>query len=349
MSEIDSSLVYKGFWINRSYGTILGATITTDNASGNVIVAFLAIIVSIATGHLWNLFLFAIYQMRSDTEHSDGLFLQQQVLIRSLPSPGTAFLDFTRLGWAWRAHTLRPLNRSVVFAVFSLVYAIAALISGIFSSYVVSSSHIEVLAHNSGCSSINLTTLSSGESEYVVKVTGSAEQYSDTCYTVNNVPSQCEIYVKPRIDFKISTDNCPFESQICRNSTPPAVVLDSGLLDSNYDFGINASPKQRVKFRRKSVCAPLVTEGYSSFLTTSEYYSHGLESRPLLPGEVFYTLTYFSGNASTNVTFIHSSVENNITLDYAFRQVHVLSQLHCPAFFDSFAEPMGATLDGYLN
>jgi hypothetical protein len=60
-----------------------------------------------------------------------------------------------------------------------------------------------------------------------------------------------------------SNASCPFDDSICL-SKDSNLVLDSGLMDSLDDFGLNWAPQSRFKLRYKTHCAPLVIEGYSS-------------------------------------------------------------------------------------
>lgn len=41
------------------------------------------------------------------------------------------------------------------------------------------------------------------------------------------------------------------------------IEFDTGYLDSHLDLGMNTPPRDRVQIRRKTTCAPLVTEGYT--------------------------------------------------------------------------------------
>ncbi|KAL9615740.1 MAG: hypothetical protein Q9160_009297 [Pyrenula sp. 1 TL-2023] len=72
------------------------------------------------------------------------------------------------------------------------------------------------------------------------------------------------IFSSRKLDSKISTNvSCPFpgKDRICiRNSTNFRV--DTGLLDSHHDLGLNAALKDRIQFRRVIECGPIKTKGY---------------------------------------------------------------------------------------
>lgn len=46
--------------------------------------------------------------------------------------------------------------------------------------------------------------------------------------------------------------------------TTGAFIVDSGLMNSDSDFGINAPPSDQVTLRRVFTCTPLETNGFAS-------------------------------------------------------------------------------------
>ena len=43
--------------------------------------------------------------------------------------------------------------------------------------------------------------------------------------------------------------------------------LDTGLINSHFDLGINAPPEDRVEYRQVLECAPLRTDAFATFTT----------------------------------------------------------------------------------
>lgn len=74
------------------------------------------------------------------------------------------------------------------------------------------------------------------------------------------------MFVQKQIPRSILTNaSCPFPGtdKICmRNSTN--LRIDTGLIDSDEHFGMNARLEDRFKYREVIDCAPLRTKGYSS-------------------------------------------------------------------------------------
>ena len=112
MSEVPTQYVKRGLWVNVDRGPIMGRTITTDVQTGTVVVALLAILVTAALSHLWNITLFALYQLRNDVP-TDGLGRQQQALLRGSRPPITMVADLLKLCLVWRERTDRVFNRSI--------------------------------------------------------------------------------------------------------------------------------------------------------------------------------------------------------------------------------------------
>ncbi len=91
----------------------------------------------------------------------------------------------------------------------------------------------------------------------------SAENYARQCYTSLPAGVTCGIYVKKHLPPAVVDTNakCPFDPNVCKSSAGN-LYIDTGLLDSHYDFGRNTPPNRRIQFRRTVHCAPLATEGY---------------------------------------------------------------------------------------
>ena len=107
MSEAQNQFVKKGFWINWSQGSVMGCTLTVESATGNIVVALLALCTSIGMAQLFNLIAFLFHQFRARGKSSDGLFWQQQALLRTLPTPTALLADYVKLWWSWRGATER--------------------------------------------------------------------------------------------------------------------------------------------------------------------------------------------------------------------------------------------------
>jgi hypothetical protein len=150
---------------------VMGRTITADIQTGTVVVALLAILASLATSHVWNLITFLCHQLRGDDLPADGLFRRQQALLRTLPTPSSLLADWVKLWWAWRTKTQRAFVRSFAHFILALMFVAATIAVGVFSSYIVSSTNLEVLVSSPLCRPLDITPSSSNFVDNVDRLT----------------------------------------------------------------------------------------------------------------------------------------------------------------------------------
>ena len=339
MPETDSKSIFTGFWTDESTPGVLGSTWTMEQQYANFVVALIAILVSVGVNSAWSLLLFIVHQSRATAVPKDGLFRQQQVLLRSLGSPGSISLDSLKIAQAWSGFSSSAYLRCLVLTIVGLVFATGGLVAGVVSSGIVSLTDLRVLVKSSSCQQLNMTEYFSAESISTVgldtEVHNVAIAYADQCYGTWKAPSQCNSYVIPRISFNSSFGRSPF-GMLVEGNTDRALTLDSGYLDSNDVFGINARPRDRVEIRRKATCSPLESVSYTSIIDP------GLDPRPFrtnigrdpIPGERLYATHYgvgkFGLDAVYNATDVRSSLLSNITSRYHPTSVsEYASPLHC--------------------
>lgn len=257
----------------------MGKTITTDTTTGNVVVAVIAVLTTIGTKRCWNLALFAYHQMRVHSKRTDGLYRQQQALIRTLPGPASMFSDWTKLSWTWRTRVNRSFLRSLPLIILSLIFAALTIVVGIFSSYLVDSTNISILVSSPRCGPMDylsgyLYDNSTNQEkvwieDYSNKVTELSSQYVQDCYTnQTSTPERCRIYLHPSLPLTTGRTSCPFDTSMCKNISEPGLVTDTGLLSMKDQFGLNLAGKDDIKFRRKATCAVLDLEGHYDTYTT---------------------------------------------------------------------------------
>lgn len=87
------------------------------------------------------------------------------------------------------------------------------------------------------------------------------ESYYISCYENDPSTQACGLFTDENlyINYTEGTE-CPFAGDICALGKYSAISLDTGYLDSKV-LGINS--RYRPFFRRRSICAPLITDGYN--------------------------------------------------------------------------------------
>lgn len=117
-----STHIYHGAWTNWSRGRISGATITLGERDGGLLTAFIATFVTIVGAELWKIVCFVSHQLRSNSEPQDGLYHQQQFILRNAPTPGGAVWSFFQQSWFWSGKARQSLFRTLSWAFFGIAY-----------------------------------------------------------------------------------------------------------------------------------------------------------------------------------------------------------------------------------
>ncbi|KAK1750366.1 hypothetical protein QBC47DRAFT_407024 [Echria macrotheca] len=308
-----SNSVYTGFWINWSRGPIYGATVTLSRADAITLIAFIAFFVGWVGTCFWRIICFILHYMSSHPGEADGLFHQQQAVLRNASEPESGLRLSILLYWAWRRKGKQAFKRLLFVFVASLSCIVVAVITSVFSSRV-SEIGDEVLLVGNACAALGLfdtfpdkQAADIYEAYYIPKSVQdtsqiqSAANYVAQCYGSDSADG-CDTFVKRRLPIEIDQNAaCPFDESICK-SRDKNLVIKTGLLDSHDDLGINSRPEDRFKFRRVFSCAPLVTEGHKSD-TTDKYGNPAVGYN-------------YQSNTSRNFTYVWPNETAYIRADY---------------------------------
>jgi hypothetical protein len=323
--------IYADDYIDK--GRIWGSTFTLPASQGAFLIAFLAIYIRWTGGHLWNIICFLVHQHRSNPDPQDGLFHQQQALLRNAVVDTDTIWHATRLGYAWRRHTKSPIRRSSALVLLAALNWASFGVAGIFSSRVAVTRDAVLL--RPGTCGYSMTPMSanlmSTKPEILPKSINAmyvfgrwtakkAIAYVSSCYddeAMNTNDSMCQTYARRKIKSGRSRNvTCPFPNNLC----DAVVEMDSGYIDSNRHLGINSPPKDRIQFRKVSTCAVIpAEEKFATNWTTTtpserqvwdivandayRYYNLG----PLTP-----TKSYFWAQTKSlaNYTFVRSNTSS---------------------------------------
>ncbi|KAH7363722.1 hypothetical protein BKA66DRAFT_514601 [Pyrenochaeta sp. MPI-SDFR-AT-0127] len=268
--------VYLGVWTNWSQGSVAGRTLTVTQQNGGLLIAFIALFVTFTGTCFWMIMSFAIHQTQSQQTHQSAVYHQRQAILRNSDTSAAALWRLTRMLWTWRKHapnastrrTLLPLSTSIVtFCAFA--------VAGIFSSRVATSRGGEVLLIGDKCATLNASLFAHENwglvQTYITSRVRASANYASTCYANNSSAESCRTFIRNSLPLKVTQNvTCPFpgKDRICR-SPEGALRLDSGLLDSHYDLGINSPPSQRFLYRTVNQCAPIQSNGFTRSSSTA--------------------------------------------------------------------------------
>jgi hypothetical protein len=342
MPEVDSHFVKQGLWTNLDQGEIMGKTITTETRTGIIIIAILAVISTVGkdetavqstlshsdtdflsgTSHLWNMMVFLHYQIRATGCLADGLFHQQQAILRTLPPPSALMADSVKLWWVWRKRNKRAMVRSLFQFSLAFLCSIGILAVSIFSSYVVTTTDLEVLVNSPSCGFVNDTLSTDAERSWVSAITSNSAPYAKECYQNRTVNSAvCKEYVRPSIPFETQHAACPFSTEFCQTvngNASEAVAFDSGVINLNHGFGLNLAKHDEVGYRRRTTCAVLPLAGHATHTNASDI-PDAIWGRKTYPGEEAFQVHYGDRPAlgeSKNATFFTSLLGANMSAGF---------------------------------
>jgi hypothetical protein len=258
--------IYTGPWINWSRGLVLGSTITLSARNGAILTAFIATFVTIVGAQLWKILCFILHQSRASQEPEDGLYHQQQNVFRNSNTPGGAAWSFMLQSWYWRGRARHSTLRSLPWALFSILYIVIFAVLSVFgSSEAAKAAGRDRLIRDSQCGYWSMDGSETGQGSFEAKLlrdSQNAAAYARDCYDGDIDPLKCNTYATPHIKWDGKKADCPFKDGICYpNNT---YQMDTGLMDSHHDLGINAPQEERLKYRRVTTCSILKGQGYAN-------------------------------------------------------------------------------------
>lgn len=210
-----------------------------------------------------------------------------------------------------------PLGRIVPFWLLSIFHLIMLTAAGLFASQALIVGD-DVLARGPACgwagevsewANFSASTQSLDTINALIIMTRSTIQksytYSRSCYgeDAEGTSSLCDMFVKRHVNSTIDLETpCPFPGDVC---SEPAVMIDSGLIDSNVHLGISAPPADKVYLRKTTTCAPLKDEKYigSQYdpVTNHTYATYAFGGITYAPNSAFPQYTFNFLNSSDQV------------------------------------------------
>jgi hypothetical protein len=318
-----TSYVYQGLWTNWSKGKTYGATLTLSPTNAIILVSGLAIFVQFAGSQVWKLFQFAIHQFRATAEPRDGLYHQQQVILRNNTTDLNALWQLLRVAIAWRHQkATKSFRRSLALITWALVHFILFAAAGTFVSISLDVGD-EVLSRSPFCGTFNETYYASLGSrelgmpnhldvEYYAHSQTRYQQSQEYVQFCGELSALCNVLPKKQLRWQAkSQDSCPFDPSICLE-TSKTVSYDTGYLSSHSDFGLNAPEADRVLYRKTTSCTILRD---SHFITDWKDIPASAES----PGSPAKRVVdaYYGPNivADRNATYSYSNWDQYLSLD----------------------------------
>lgn len=273
--------VHLGFWTNWSNGRIRGATITLNSRDGALLTAFIALFVTFTGTSFWRIACFTLHRIFSSDKPQDGLYHQQQAILRNSVNGTSALISFIRILWAWRKRANRSLIRIAPLIVVAAFCVGTFTVAGLLSSKIGSSTGNEVLISSPNCGVPYYTTgdISTVDKLYSIYYPYDARRYTSfanyaqKCYSATSEVEGCVPFIKRQLPSTIDRNaSCPFREDLCR-TRDQNTKIDSNLHISS-DLGLNTPPDLRFSLGITTHCAPLATENKSKIFNYSSEKSY---------------------------------------------------------------------------
>ncbi|CZR67750.1 uncharacterized protein PAC_17649 [Phialocephala subalpina] len=312
-----NSTIYVGVWTNWSQGAIMGSTLTLSAQHGTILISVLTLFIRLIGGRTWGIICFIAHQLRTTKEAKDGLYHQQQATLRNNASDIQTLWQLTKISWSWRPKTSNSIRKSLGLIVFGTIHLLLFAAAGTFSSHLVTLGNEVLLSRSPSCGPWAMPTVSN-ESQlaeganyelYSQNTIALSSQYVSNCLTQLESSSACNTFRQAQLNWTSMTEApCPFEDDLCLGPANSSLRLDTGLIDSRDDLGINGDDAHRVQYRKTATCVPITTEGYFENGTNS--FSNGLTYN--------YTAAFYGPNnvlpseledsgGIPNATYVHSN------------------------------------------
>lgn len=312
--------------MDHDHDGLSGARLTLDAYNATLLIAFIAIFVTICGDRMWSAVRFVLHQLRAGAERRGADDEHLQLLTVHSAMPGIAW-DAPKLMWTTIRQTGRRDTSKVcyvaVLAFLALSNFIAWTAAGVLSAWVAVSNG-PLIYVSPGCGfytdpsdSVSFAP-AAGFQARLLNSSRIADEYVQTCYnTSSSSNSLCQQFVQQDIKWTgKSNATCPFASGMCLGGDNAAFEMDSNMIDSHDTLGLNAAKENRVLYRRKSTCAPVVTREPYAELIPGRY-----------PGEEYALYYYGNTFSSLNYTYQLSTYAQRGPAGYILRFIHY----HFPA------------------
>ncbi|KAI1411759.1 hypothetical protein F5Y13DRAFT_200748 [Hypoxylon sp. FL1857] len=274
MAPVLTFPIYIGVWTNWSQGKVMGARLTLTRNDAQLLIALVAFYVTLVTSCIWNIACFVFHHVYSTSEPQDAVYHQRQVLLRNSTGMVSSLWNFVQLLFIWKPRAKGLKRRLFPLIGYTGLLAVGSAATAALSSMVAVDS--EVLLSGSGCGVQGKSGSPTDEKSIIYprlsEDLSDAAIYGRRCYSQTTTfnPVDCGPYVKDKLLSNVYTNaTCPLASGLCRHESAN-VLLDTGLIDSHNDLGLNAPIQERFLFRKRLHCAPVTTEGHTAKFNISQ-------------------------------------------------------------------------------
>ncbi|PKS05536.1 hypothetical protein jhhlp_008053 [Lomentospora prolificans] len=280
--------IYYGLWNNHDEQFPFSLTLTVPTKTGNYIIAALSALVAWAGIAFSGIVAYFLHQYFAARKNKDVLDLQLQVLFRSESGALESAFEGVKLYWAWKNISKRVWWRIVPFSILAAILWATFIIGSVLVANVASDGYGDVFVTavpehcgdvGFGAGELTAAEINSVENDSSLRASRSAYEswfrhnlrwartYSQAHYAISRLagtsspPASRSRQIT--LPYAAEEVDCPWTIDTrclgVNNTDGPALHLDTGLLDSHADLGINAPRRERVQIRKTATCGVVDT------------------------------------------------------------------------------------------
>jgi hypothetical protein len=259
------SSIQNGIWKNYSQSSILGLRITLRDSDALILATVIGLFLRLCAFHSFSITRFLLHRQRAKLLPQDGLFQQQQIVLRNIDSDYSAVFKLSRIWWEWKDRSSDAFSRSAKITGIALVHFLLLSTLAVFSSKIISTGDREVLVASQSCGelsdddSVRSVDAFNTVELYRARQAKESASYARACYNKDKGQPECEIFVRKELPVAVKTVSCPFARGLCRAE---ALQVDTGRFNTLTHLGANTAKTNSLDYRKVTTCAPLRTDGY---------------------------------------------------------------------------------------
>jgi hypothetical protein len=212
----------------------------------------------------------------------------------------------------WRKLARRSFWRSLPLVLLAALNLTLFFAAGILVAEVTRTAGSDVLVRSPNCGNwtLNDTDVILAFQGKNLNDTVSAATYARACYGGPTNTLECSQYPVQSLPYN-RTENvtCPFADGICLVKYP-AIALDTGNVSSHDHLGINAQTKDRITYRRKTTCAPIISTGFTTSMNYTDAVNASIGDITGVDGDVIDLYNYgpksYQGELRSNFTLAYN-------------------------------------------
>lgn len=267
--------------------------------------------------------------MRATKRARDGVYHQEQAVLRNNVSDINSLWQFVKIWWSWRSASVWRAWTSLVLISLGLLHLLGFAAASILAFHMTTTGDQVLLASSSACGPwCPLTTTEEVEDEalsdacqsYFDSTVVASSNFVQNCLASAEFLPECDKYQRKQLNWTSTKVPCIYDG-LCLGDSDGTLQMSTALLDSRDDFGINSRDDDRIQLKKIATCVPINPNNYTRHgnMTINYYNPNGGGIHGAI--KVNYTAMLYGASAiddggSTdfaNVTYVYTNFRDAAT------------------------------------